>query len=333
MVDMAPTVLISIIAIVLIIITIGGNLMVILTFNYGDMNTSTTLKCFYTSLAVADLIIGIFSLPLFSVFVIFGHWPFNRHLCEAWLAVDYFACNASVWNLMMIAIDRYQGATKPLSHLVNRTSKKAMIMIGIAWGISFIIWVIPIITWKYIFNERQIQEGECYIGFLQHNLFLSILASTLSFYLPAFVICILYKGILKAKRGSIKRLKRTESSVVFLGKTPAKFCQISLRQKGFRVLSSLILVFLISWIPYSVLSILKVILEPKTIPQSIWDISYGLMYINSTINPFCYAMTTPSFRKACMELINKRIFWHRRNLKMDNESIPLQNTVSGSEEL
>ena len=47
-----------------------------------------------------------------------------RHLCEAWLAIDYFACNASVWNLMMIAIDRYQGATKPLSHLVNRTSKK-----------------------------------------------------------------------------------------------------------------------------------------------------------------------------------------------------------------
>ena len=135
-----------------------------------------------------------------------------RHLCEAWLAIDYFACNASVWNLMMIAIDRYQGATKPLSHLVNRTSRKAMndktrhryqinnicfqamAMIGIAWAISFIIWVIPIVSWKYIFNERQIQEGECYIGFLQNNIYISILASTLSFYLPAFVICILYKG-------------------------------------------------------------------------------------------------------------------------------------------
>ena len=76
-------------------------------------------------------------------------------------------------------------------------------------------------------------------------------------------VIFLHFRILKARRGSFKRLKRSESSIVFQGKTPAKFCKLSLRQKGFRVLSSLILVFLISWIPYSVLSILKVILEPK----------------------------------------------------------------------
>ena len=69
-----------------------------------------------------------------------------------------------------------------------------MVMIGIAWAISFIIWVIPIVSWKYMFNERQIREGECFIGFLQNNIYISIMASTLSFYLPAFVICILYKG-------------------------------------------------------------------------------------------------------------------------------------------
>ena len=107
---------------------------------------------------------------------------------------------------------------------------------------------------------------------LQHSLFTSQLVLSAFFIRGKWKYLLLQKKdtyiflhyrILKARRGSIKRLKRTESSVVFLGKTPAKFCQISLRQKGFRVLSSLILVFLISWIPYSVLSILKVILEPK----------------------------------------------------------------------
>ena len=118
-----------------------------------------------------------------------------RHLCEAWLAIDYFACNASVWNLMMIAIDRYYGATKPLSHLAGRTPKKALRMIGIAWSISFIIWVIPIVSWKYIpIDHIDIEEGECYIEFLQQNLGMSIVASILSFYLPTCIICILFKG-------------------------------------------------------------------------------------------------------------------------------------------
>ena len=53
------------------------------------------------------------------------HIKLFRYLCDAWLAVDYFACNASVWNLMMIAIDRHGGATRPFRHLANRTSKKA----------------------------------------------------------------------------------------------------------------------------------------------------------------------------------------------------------------
>ena len=114
------------------------------------------------------------------------------------MAIDYFACNASVWNLMMIAIDRYYGATKPFSNMANRSSKKALRMIGIAWSVSFIIWVIPIVTWKYVSNDHiDIQEGECYIEFLQENLAMSILASILSFYLPTCVICILFKGYVK----------------------------------------------------------------------------------------------------------------------------------------
>ena len=100
--------------------------------------------------------------------------------------------------IVMIAIDRYYGATKPFSNMANRSSKKALRMIGIAWGVSFIIWVIPIVTWKYVSDDHiDIQEGECYIEFLQENLAMSILASILSFYLPTCVICILFKGYVK----------------------------------------------------------------------------------------------------------------------------------------
>ena len=90
-----------------------------------DKQLQTISNYFLFSLAVADLIIGAISVPLFTVMSIMKvdelkifprltkkystllkKWPFSRHLCDAWLAIDYLASNASVWNLMVISIDR-----------------------------------------------------------------------------------------------------------------------------------------------------------------------------------------------------------------------------------
>ena len=67
---------------------------------------------------------------------------------------------------------------------------------------------------------------------------------------------------MKARRGSFKRLKRQESAVVFQGRIPARFGD-TVKQRSFRILSSLILVFILSWTPYNILSIMKVVLEPE----------------------------------------------------------------------
>ena len=40
------------------------------------------------------------------------------------------------------------------------------------------------------------------------------------------------------------------------------------------------------------------------IPQLIWDISYCLCYINSTINPFCYALCNATFRKTYVRILS-----------------------------
>ena len=43
------------------------------------------------------------------------------------------------------------------------------------------------------------------------------------------------------------------------------------------------------------------------IPPIIWDIAYCLCYINSTINPFCYALCNATFRSGKVKLI---VCWH-----------------------
>ena len=49
-------------------------------------------------------------------------------------------------------------------------------MISGAWGLSCVMWVIPIYVWQYIEGSR-IQDGECYVQFVETNRVMSILCS------------------------------------------------------------------------------------------------------------------------------------------------------------
>ena len=115
-----------------------------------DKQLQTISNYFLFSLAIADLIIGIISIPFFAVFFIMKKWTFGQVLCDAWLAIDYLASNASVMNLLVISFDRYFSVTRPLSYRARRTTKKAALMISSAWGLSLVVWVPAIYAWPYI---------------------------------------------------------------------------------------------------------------------------------------------------------------------------------------
>ncbi|GLH13225.1 Muscarinic acetylcholine receptor DM1 [Gryllus bimaculatus] len=83
-------------------------------------------------------------------------------------------------------------------------------------------------------------------------------------------------------------------------------------KKAAKTLSAILLTFIITWTPYNIL----VLLKPLTactgcIPQELWDFFYYLCYINSTINPMCYALCNASFRRTYVRILTCK--WHNRN--------------------
>ena len=115
-----------------------------------DKQLQTISNYFLFSLAIADLAIGLVSMPLFTVQTIAGYWPFGSFICDTWLSLDYLASNASVLNLLIISFDRYFSVTRPLTYRAKRTNRKAAIMISFAWLISLILWPPWIYSWPYI---------------------------------------------------------------------------------------------------------------------------------------------------------------------------------------
>ena len=93
-------------------------------------------------------------------------------------------------------------------------------------------------------------------------------------------------------------------------------------RKAAKTLSAILLVFILTWTPYNVLAVMKGILGPEQsevlltfsfcsqamytfqiIPDIVWNIAYFLCYINSTINPFCYALCNAAFRRTYIRIL------------------------------
>ena len=122
-------ILISVVAACLSVVTVIGNIMVMVSFKM-DKQLQNISNYFLFSLAVADFAIGLISMPLFTLYTVLGYWPLGSHICDTWLALDYLASNASVLNLLIISFDRYFSVMRPLTYRAKRTTTKAGVMIG-----------------------------------------------------------------------------------------------------------------------------------------------------------------------------------------------------------
>ncbi|GFN97723.1 muscarinic acetylcholine receptor m5-like [Plakobranchus ocellatus] len=202
-------VLISIVVTLLAIVTSGGNLLVIVAFKI-DKNLQTVSNYFLLSLAVADLTIGVVSMPLYTVYLMMGYWPLRAIMCDIWLSLDYTMSNASVANLIIISFDRYLSITRPLTYRAKRTPRRAATMIIFAWVISSIMWTPWIFAWPYIDGARNVPQTECYIQFLKTNQFITIITAMFAFYIPVIIMSVLYFRIYRETQKRQKDLPKLQ---------------------------------------------------------------------------------------------------------------------------
>ncbi|XP_038066321.1 histamine H1 receptor-like [Patiria miniata] len=175
------------------LITIFGNSLVIYAVR-TEKRLQTVSNYFIVSLAVSDLLIGIIVMPISTIYFVSGDWVLGLVVCQLWLCIDYVSSTASIFNLLVLSLDRYWSIRFPLKYMRKRTGKRATIMISCAWLLSF-LWIIPITCWHAIFNQgnRGVPSNICDTEFGE-NKPLKVGTAIGNFYVPlACLICIYAK--------------------------------------------------------------------------------------------------------------------------------------------
>lgn len=192
-------ILLAVFAGILAFVTMVGNLLVMISFGLNK-KLRIINNYFLASLSIADFSIGLISMPLYALYMIIGYWPFGSLPCDLWLCLDYVMSNASALHLLLICMDRFFSAKRPLTYRANRTSSKVLKMIILSWIISALLWLPWIFAIPYVEGGRTVPENECYIQFLHSNDAVTIVTHVLAFWLPIGAMLCFYQRVYHATK-------------------------------------------------------------------------------------------------------------------------------------
>ncbi|PSN45646.1 Dopamine receptor 2 [Blattella germanica] len=183
--------------------TVFGNTLVILAV-IRERYLHTATNYFVTSLAVADCLVGFVVMPFSAVYeVLENRWVFGMDWCDVWRSLDVLFSTASILNLCVISLDRYWAITDPFTYPMKMSGRRAAVLIAVVWICSGAISFPAIVWWRAVRTE-EVPEYKC--PFTDHLGYL-IFSSTISFYLPLFVMVFTYYRIYRAAVIQTRSLK------------------------------------------------------------------------------------------------------------------------------
>ncbi|MBN3318255.1 5HT2C protein, partial [Atractosteus spatula] len=321
---------------IIIILTIGGNILVILAVSLEKKLQNAT-NFFLRSLAVADMLVGILVMPVSLINILYGNvWPLPNKLCPIWIYLDVLFSTASIMHLCAISLDRYVAIRNPIEHSRFNSRTKAMMKIAAVWTISIgVSMPIPVIG---LHNEDKVfVNGSCVLN--EDNFIL--IGSFVAFFIPLIIMVVtycltvqvlqrqanvfLYEGRPKQpRRSSLNCLKKdtsqTPSDNIAIIQSSEGASQLNSpvnrdpghgrkgmmqaiknERRASKILGVVFFLFLLMWCPFFITNVMNVLCKNACnthLLEELLNVFAWVGYVSSGINPLVYTLFNKTYRQA-----------------------------------
>ncbi|XP_017306170.1 trace amine-associated receptor 13c-like [Ictalurus punctatus] len=282
-----------------VLLTVCGNLLVIISvLHFKQLHTATNMLVL--SLAVSDFLVGALVMPPMFIWMIESCWIFDTEYCLCFMITSFILVNLSIYNVALIAVDRYSALSNPFLY-TNTISRRTMcIVIYCNWCVC-LVYNTSLYYFNGSFASSVMCPGECLVIL---NQFLFAIDLAVSFIFPLSVIIMLYTRVFVIAKKHATAIRELNNHT--RPKTQ-KITSHSMKseRKAAKVLGILVSVFLMCLLPYFIYSVLGDVIEVQT--ESFHKFVV-LLYLNSTINPVIYGLFYPWFRRCIKLTLTLKIF-------------------------
>lgn len=266
-----------------------GNVLVLIT-TWLDKRLHRPNKYFVACLAVADLLVGIFSVPIRLYLLLNPTILASIQLCRLWTWIDICCEVASIVTLMVISIDRYFKISHPFQYRSRMDTRKSQLVICIIWLISGVHATLGMFSYDDSLSVIALVGKGC----INDNKIYITVTAAVFFFLPLLVILAMYALVFhvahtQEKRNRKGKLGRRVSS---RKKKPVNK-ELYQELKTARMLLLVVGAFTVCWAPLFVLFFIGTY-RPEYVSTS--------QYINQILGTI-FVMILPSFNSLCNPVI------------------------------
>ncbi|KAI3361190.1 hypothetical protein L3Q82_013386 [Scortum barcoo] len=250
---------------------------------------------FILHLGVADVLLLV-TLPLWAAQAAQeGGWTFGTPLCKITGAVFTINFYCGIFLLACISLDRYLSIVHATQMYSRRKPWAVQVSCLVVWLFSLLLSV-PDWIFLYADMDERRKRTECvrnYFKFDRENkgewqLGFRLLYHIVSFLLPSAVLVFCYSCILRRLRCGTQGLQK---------------------QKAFRVIMAVVVVFFLCWAPYNITLMVDTLSSNNTVTCGVESLKKAMIvtstlgYLHCSLNPILYAFVGVKFRRQLFDIL------------------------------
>lgn len=275
-----------------------GNALVIYVFCRSH-SLRTRGNMLVVNLAVSDFFMSLTQSPVFFVASLHQRWVFGELACELYAFCGGLFGICSMMTLTAIAVDRCLAITRPFALLGQVSQSRAGTVLALLWLYALGWSIPPFFGWSaYVPEGLQTSCSWDYMSFTPSVRTYTILLFMFVFFIPLSIIGACYFAMFQAIRKTRREVRQLDSSethkVLECIKTEWKMAKVALL---------VILLFVISWSPYSVVALTATAGYAHVLTPYMNSIPAVLAKASAIHNPIIYAITHPKYRQAIVRYV------------------------------